>query len=82
VVEKGSVAIDGVSLTVAGVDTTSFSVSIIPHTQSATALTFKTMGEVVNIEFDIIAKYIEKLADGNQGESKVDMNFLAEQGFL
>lgn len=82
IVEKGSVAIDGISLTVAHVDHNSFSISIIPHTQLVTSLLSKTTGDVVNIECDIIAKYIEKLVDENKGQGKLDMNFLAEQGFL
>lgn len=82
IVEKGSIAIDGISLTVAHVDYNSFEVSIIPHTQSVTSLLSKTTGDVVNIEYDIIAKYIEKLANENKGQGKLDMNFLAEQGFL
>jgi riboflavin synthase len=82
IVEKGSVAIDGVSLTVTSVENSSFSVSIIPHTLSVTSFLFKRTGDVVNIEFDIIAKYVEKLANGNHLKGKVDMDFLAEQGFL
>lgn len=82
IVEKGSVAIDGISLTVASVAPDSFNVSIIPHTQSGTSLLFKTTGDMVNIEYDIIAKYIEKLAYENKGKGNLDMNFLAEQGFL
>ncbi|MFH1159816.1 MAG: riboflavin synthase [bacterium] len=61
IVEKGSVAIDGISLTVAKVDRTSFSVSIIPHTQEGTTILQKRIGAQVNIECDIVAKYIEKL---------------------
>jgi len=82
IVEKGSVAIDGVSLTVAHVDGNSFSVSIIPHTQTVTSLRSKNTGDVVNIECDIIAKYVEKLAGENKKQGKLDLNFLAEQGFL
>jgi riboflavin synthase len=82
IVEKGSVAIDGVSLTVAHVDDTTFSVSIIPHTQTVTSLRSKKTGDTVNIECDIIAKYIEKLAGENNKQGKLDLNFLAEQGFL
>lgn len=61
VVEKGSVAIDGVSLTVAYVDEAVFKVSVIPHTQEETTLTGKRVGDVVNLENDMIVKYVEKL---------------------
>ena len=60
-VEKGSVAIDGISLTIAAVTEDSFSVSLIPHTGSETTLLSKKAGEPVNLETDIIAKYVEKL---------------------
>lgn len=61
VVEKGSVAIDGVSLTVARVGESSFSISAIPHTLAVTALGRKKPGEAVNLEADVIGKYVEKL---------------------
>ena len=60
-VEKGSVAIDGISLTIAAVTEDSFSVSLIPHTGSETTLLSKKAGKPVNLETDIIAKYVEKL---------------------
>lgn len=61
VIEKGSITIQGVSLTVARVDERSFSVSLIPHTQAATTLHQAKVGDLVNLENDIIAKYVEKL---------------------
>ncbi len=61
IVEKGSVTIDGISLTVAYVDERVFKVSIIPHTQKVTALHEKRIGSIVNLECDIIGKYVEKL---------------------
>jgi riboflavin synthase len=61
VVYKGSIAVDGVSLTVAGLDATSFSVAIIPHTQAVTTLGFRRPGDRVNIETDVIARYVERL---------------------
>jgi riboflavin synthase len=61
VVYKGSIAVDGISLTVAAIDTTSFSIALIPHTQDVTTLGFRQEGDQVNLEVDIIAKYIEKL---------------------
>jgi riboflavin synthase len=61
VVEKGSIAVDGVSLTVASVDHGSFSVSLIPETLDNTTLGALTSGSVVNLEVDVLAKYVEKL---------------------
>ena len=61
VVEKGSVTIDGISLTVAAVDSAGFSVSTIPHTVSCTNLHSRNQGDPVNLETDIVGKYIEKL---------------------
>jgi riboflavin synthase len=61
IVEKGSVAVDGVSLTVAGVDDDSFRVAVIPHTAAVTTLGCRRVGDRVNIEFDILAKYVERL---------------------
>jgi riboflavin synthase len=61
VVDKGSIAVDGVSLTVAGVDDTGFSVSLIPETLQRTSLGAATPGTTVNLEADILAKYVEKL---------------------
>jgi riboflavin synthase len=61
VVEKGSIAVDGISLTVNRVDQRGFEVSIIPHTQTATTLTRKGAGARVNLEVDLIGKYVEKL---------------------
>ena len=62
VVEKGSIAIDGVSLTVASVDDTGFTVSLIPETLERTTLGGASPGRVVNLEVDVLAKYVEKLA--------------------
>jgi riboflavin synthase len=62
IVEKGSIAIDGVSLTVAAVNEKNFSFAMIPHTASATNLGWKSAGAIVNIEIDLIAKYVEKLS--------------------
>ncbi len=58
--EKGSIAIDGISLTVANVNDTSFSIAIIPHTWEVTNLSNKTAGDSVNIEVDVLAKYVER----------------------
>ena len=84
IVEKGSIAIDGISLTVASVDESSFKVSIIPHTAANTILAVKKVGEVVNLENDIIGKYVEKLmrtAENETEESCITEAFLIENGF-
>lgn len=82
IVEKGSVAIDGISLTVAKVTENNFSVSIIPHTAGNTILSYKKSGDVVNLENDIIGKYIEKFTRPEKSKSNISMNFLKENGFI
>lgn len=64
IVPKGSIAVDGISLTVANVDSDTFSISIIPHTISNTTLKDKAVGDIVNLETDIIGKYVESLIIG------------------
>lgn len=81
IVEKGSIAIDGVSLTVAAVTDTDFSVSIIPHTGAQTILLGKKPGDPVNLECDVIGKYVEKLTAPHKTDG-ISTNFLAENGFL
>ncbi len=86
IVEKGSITIDGISLTVAYLDDTSFQVSIIPHTQANTALRVKTVGSTVNLENDIVGKYVEKLlmpyqAPEEKKSSGLTEAFLLEHGF-
>lgn len=82
IVEQGSVAIDGISLTVVRAGDDSFEVSVIPHTLGETAISERKTGDPVNIECDMIAKYIEKL-QGNAGKtSGLDLNFLSEKGFV
>ncbi len=61
VVEKGSIAVDGISLTVAAVTPTTFSIAVIPHTHSVTSLGHRAVGDTVNIEADVLAKYVERL---------------------
>jgi riboflavin synthase len=61
VVYKGAIAVDGISLTVAGVDADTFSIAVIPHTQAVTTLGFRQPGERVNVETDVLARYVEKL---------------------
>ena len=80
IVEKGSIAIDGVSLTVAAVTGTDFSVSIIPHTGAQTILLGKKPGEPVNLECDVIGKYVEKMLTPHKS-SGITMDFLAQHGF-
>ena len=87
VVHKGSITIDGISLTVAYVDDSCFKVSIIPHTASETTLISKKIGDTVNLECDLIGKYVEKLLglEGNKkDDSKCSLNeeFLRSNGFL
>ena len=84
IVEKGSIAIDGISLTVATVETDRFSVSLIPHTAAVTILGEKRPGDVVNLETDIIGKYVERLMQPKhpvQPQSKITLEFLAQNGF-
>lgn len=83
IVKKGSIAIDGISLTVVDINADSFSVSLIPHTAAMTTLGFKKPGDTVNLETDIIGRYIEKLINGRENDkSDLNMGFLAEHGFL
>lgn len=62
-VEKGSITVDGVSLTVAGVDEGSFTIALIPHTLDITTLGLRKVGDRVNLEVDVLAKYVERLLD-------------------
>lgn len=81
IVEKGSVALDGISLTVASVNKSDFTVSLIPHTREITNLKHKKTGSLINIETDIIGKYVEKLLGKNNNE-RITKDFLAENGFI
>ncbi|WP_027358462.1 riboflavin synthase [Desulforegula conservatrix] len=89
-IEKGSVAVDGISLTINRCSDRDFELSIIPHTAMLTTIGFKGVGDKVNIEVDIIGKYIEKLmfkpssgGEGDKGKpSGIDVDFLAKNGFL
>ncbi|MEG0075908.1 MAG: riboflavin synthase, partial [Eubacterium sp.] len=83
-VPKGSIAIDGISLTVASVTQKSLSVSIIPHTIKSTAFSKKGVGDTVNLENDMIGKYVEKLmysSEKSQNESKITSEFLMKSGY-
>lgn len=89
IVEKGSVALDGISLTVASVTEKDFSVSIIPHTASETTLLSKQPGDCINIECDMIGKYVEKLIGLNRDKtgksvdntSRITREMLIRNGF-
>lgn len=86
VVEKGSIAIDGISLTVAYVDEKRFKVSIIPHTGEETTLTDRKVGDKVNLECDVVGKYIEKLISVDKSsksrKSNITEEFLSINGFI
>ena len=82
IVEKGSIAVDGISLTVAKVTDSSFSVSVIPHTAAETILGSRKKGDIVNLENDIIAKYIEKLIKPENSKNGVSLELLARNGFM
>ena len=79
IVEKGSIAIDGISLTVAQVTGRDFSVSIIPHTQGQTTLSTRRVGDTVNLETDCIGKYVEKLL--GSPDAGITQAFLACCGY-
>jgi len=83
-VAKGSIAIDGISLTVVDVFSDSFTISLIPHTAQLTTLGLKGPGDIVNLESDIIGRYVEKLlkAGGDEKNSSLTTGFLAEHGFI
>lgn len=87
IIEKGSIAIDGVSLTVAYVDNRCFKVSLIPHTAANTILLSRKAGDIVNLENDIVGKYIEKLmhfdeqVEEDTKTTGISMDFLAKNGF-
>ena len=84
IVEKGSITVDGISLTVARVDGASFAISAIPHTVAQTVLRNRRPGDLVNLENDIIGKYVEKLltpAPETRAEGGITKEFLAQYGF-
>ncbi len=86
-IPKGSIAVDGISLTINDVSEDSFSVSIIPHTARMTTLGDKGIGSRVNLESDLIGKYIERILNrkgesSGKKEKSIDMGFLSEHGFM
>jgi riboflavin synthase len=83
-IEKGSIAVDGISLTINRCEDKFFEVNIIPHTASETTLQRKKVGDLVNIETDMLAKYVEKFVKGQgkeQSKSTIDMDTLRKHGF-
>ncbi|MGE5544343.1 MAG: riboflavin synthase [Bacillota bacterium] len=85
VLPKGSVAVDGVSLTVVENLADSFTVSLIPHTAKLTTLGWKKPGDLVNLETDIIGKYVESLMKGagsSSNQERMDLAFLQKHGFI
>ena len=88
IIEKGSITIDGISLTVAKITAQDFSVSIIPHTAAQTTLSLRKVGDIVNLENDVIGKYVEKLLRPAEAPTKpetkdtsITMDFLEKYGF-
>ena len=79
-VEKGFIAVDGVSLTIVTKDTSSFQLSVVDYTQKHTTLGSRRVGALVNLEVDIIAKYVEQI--GQARRSGITIDFLQKQGFL
>lgn len=81
IIEKGSIAIDGISLTVTEVTRETFSVSVIPHTAACTNLVQRRIGDTVNLENDCIGKYVERLLTTPNQQSNITLEFLAQNGF-
>lgn len=83
-VPKGSIALDGISLTLVDIGKDNFSVSLIPHTLKMTTLGFRNVGDLVNIEVDILAKYVKKIFLNRENKEKKFLTeaFLKEHGFL
>lgn len=81
VVKKGSITVNGISLTVADISANRVSIAVIPHTYEFTNLSALKSGDYVNIECDIMAKYVEKFLSTRDNKSSVDMDFLQRNGF-
>jgi len=82
VVEKGSIAVDGVSLTVVSWDETGLSVALIPHTLNTTTLGLKKSGDKVHLEADVLGKYVEKFVSGGRPSGSLTEDLLRESGFI
>jgi riboflavin synthase len=87
-IKKGSVAVDGISLTINNFTKTDFEIAVIPHTSKLTTIGFKKTGDIVNIESDLLGKYVERFMPNITGSGKnaavssIDMQFLTRTGFL
>ena len=81
VVKKGSIAVNGISLTVAKTDKNEITMAVIPHTYEKTSLKYLKQGDLVNIETDILAKYVEKFLSTTDNKVGISMEFLRENGF-
>ena len=81
IVQKGSITVNGISLTVADIDGRNVTIAVIPHTFENTNLKTLKVGDFVNIETDILAKYVEKFLSTDNNKSGISMEFLAEHGF-
>lgn len=79
-VPKGSITVDGVSLTVVTVTSDTFSIALIPHTLAVTTLGVRQVGDLVNLETDILGKYVQRFLMGERGTESVDETFLGEIG--
>ncbi|MCE5200198.1 MAG: riboflavin synthase [Armatimonadota bacterium] len=82
VVEKGSIALDGISLTVASCDDSGFTIAVIPHSLEVTTLGLRRPGDKVNLETDIIGKYVEKFLNARQSGGSVTESLLRQSGFM
>lgn len=85
IVEKGRVTLDGASLTIVDFTQDTLSVSLIPHTQEMITLGYKSVGSYINVEMDLIGKYVERMLsfkEPKESKSKIDENFLMENGFF
>ncbi|MEO6953199.1 MAG: riboflavin synthase [Polyangia bacterium] len=82
VIEKGSICIDGISLTINALESDGFRVSLIPHSQSATTLAKRVVGDRVNLEVDLIGKYVERLLGPRAQEGGLTLAMLKENGYV
>ena len=86
IISKGSIAVDGISLTVASLEDPGFTVSVVPHTADNTTLGEAPLGAAVNLEVDLIGKYVERLLSPAAGKgpagSKITVSLLQEKGFI
>ena len=81
IVKKGSITVDGISLTVNDVETKQFKLTIVPHTAQQTTLSQAQVGTKVNLEIDVVARYVEKLISKQSGDEGVTLSMLARSGF-